>query len=57
MSECYIAQNNQHTLHANGWYGDLQLDARKAVKSMQDQAPPVTDVGPAFFTSSQVELV
>ena len=34
--------------------GGLQLDARSAVKRMQDQEPAVTDVGPAMFTSSQV---
>ena len=34
--------------------GGLQLDARSAVKRMQDQEPAVTDVGPAMFTTSQV---
>ena len=34
--------------------GGLQLDARSAVKRMQDQEPSVTDVGPAMFSASQV---
>lgn len=32
----------------------LQYDARKELKNMDDESVPVTDVGPAMFSSEQV---
>lgn len=38
------------------WKGKLffQYDARTELKNMDDESVPVTDVGPAMFSSEQV---